>query len=174
MAPMLTPETCNVNVDNLCAPNHRGPLCQVCTENHYRPTKGSLCTQCGGASSIASFAVTGSLVFGFVGCLFAWLYLRRLRRRHAATGKAKTKRPPSTGRPTLRRALWRRLRSESLRNKLKLVISLFRAPPRLTCPALLDTLTHTVPSAQKSWAALTWFSTFPVRPPQLNACPLGV
>ena len=124
-----TAASCVASADNLCAEHHTGPLCLVCEEGFYQPTKGSLCTRCGGAGSLASYSITGGLVLALVGALLAWLYVRRLRRRRAADDDAKLDNPappPVPGRMTLRQALWRRLCSDSLRNKFRLVISLFQ------------------------------------------------
>jgi hypothetical protein len=133
----VTAETCNANPDNLCAAHHEGPLCQVCSNGYYKPTKGSLCVACGSASSVASYSTAGSLVIVLLGLLLAWLYVRRLRRRRAAEGKDKKEkcaRKP-LGRPThVRLVLWRRLCSDSFRNKLKLVISVSQRYPNSHYP----------------------------------------
>ena len=129
-----TKATCNANADNLCAPHHRGPLCQVCSDGFYQPTKGSLCQECGGAGNIASYGVSGGLVLALISAVFGVLYARRLRRRRDAADAEKGKknscaRPsaaPVDKRPPLRIILWRRVCSDSCRNKLKLVISLIQ------------------------------------------------
>ena len=124
-----TKATCNADADNLCAPHHRGPLCQVCLQGYYQPTKGSLCQGCGGAGNIASYGVSGGLALALISALFGALYVRRLRRRREAANASKGKKKrtlPRDKRPPLRIILWRRLCSDSCRNKLKLVISLIQ------------------------------------------------
>ena len=39
----------------------------MCEEGFYQPTKGSLCTRCGGAGSLASYSITGGLVLALIG-----------------------------------------------------------------------------------------------------------
>jgi len=126
-----TADACEVDANNLCAAHHTGPLCQVCKEGYYQPTRGALCTSCGSASSVASYSTAGALVVALIATLLACLFLRRRRRlRRGKTDPAtEAKKKGSAAhrtRRTLREALWRRLQSESLRNKCKLVISLFQ------------------------------------------------
>jgi hypothetical protein len=119
--------TCDARADNLCAASHRGPLCQVCVEGHYKPSRGSLCMPCGGASSVASYSTAGGLAALLIATPLACLYTRRLRRRRRAKKHTKksTEEKKSIGQ-RVRQAIWRRLQSESLKTKIKLVISLFQ------------------------------------------------
>ena len=131
----VTAATCEPKADNLCAAHHRGPLCQVCLEGYYKPTKGSLCVACGSASSIASYSTAGAVALGLLSALLAWLYFRRLRRKQAATEGPKKEATVTTPplRPRLRIILWRRLCSDSFRNKMKIMV---RCQPPVPVPLL--------------------------------------
>jgi hypothetical protein len=117
--------TCAAAADNLCAAYHKGPLCQVCTKGYYKPNRGSLCTSCSDASSVASYSTAAGLAFVVIASLLGCAYVRRLRRIRQATADQKAKKPKQA-RKSVRQVLWRRLQSESLRNKGKLVIALFQ------------------------------------------------
>jgi len=127
-----TTEACQPAAQNLCFDNHHGPLCLVCTPNHYKPTRAGLCTSCTGKDSTASYSTMGGLAVAVIATLLICLYIRRHRKRAAerrATKARETGAPPEerVGRlRRVRRVIWRRLQSESLRNKCKLVISLFQ------------------------------------------------
>ena len=122
---------CDENPNNMCAKNHRGPLCQVCVEGTYKPTRAGLCISCGGGNSTGSYAAISGLMVGSLAAVLLLFYVRRRRRRRAAAaaeskGKDTQIVPEELRRPTMRKVLWRRLMSEGLRNKVKLVISLFQ------------------------------------------------
>jgi hypothetical protein len=122
--------TCDEQSSNQCAKNHRGPLCQNCVEGHYKPTRAGLCVSCNSPTSAASYGAAGGLAFAFISAaVLICLFVRHRRRREDAKKKKQNARSNAVVSPaarTLRQVLWRRLFSESLRNKFKLVISLFQ------------------------------------------------
>ena len=122
--------TCDENPNNMCAKNHKGPLCQVCLEGHYKPTRAGMCISCDGGNSTASYAAAGGLLlFVLLAAVFMLLYIRRRRRRRQVAANTKEKEQQIVSvkpQRTIRKVIWRRLGSESLMNKCKLVISLFQ------------------------------------------------